>query len=96
MSGQRRTGWLWETVAVVIVVFLIALALVPNGRPPSEAARLAEGIEAGCRSAGVAAVVNRVGSMLTIFFTGKAVTDIDTPMNSAKLVNVTSSVASLG
>lgn len=35
----------------------------------TKAARLAAGIAENCRSLGIAAVVNRVGSMLTVFFT---------------------------
>jgi len=38
-------------------------------------ARLGDGLEALCREAGIAARVNRVGSMWTLFFTGDAVTD---------------------
>jgi glutamate-1-semialdehyde 2,1-aminomutase len=37
--------------------------------------RLQEGIEGAARHAGVPVTVNRVGSMLTAFFTGEAVTD---------------------
>jgi glutamate-1-semialdehyde 2,1-aminomutase len=38
-------------------------------------ARLAEGIAEAARTAGIAVTVNRVGSMLTAFFTGGPVTD---------------------
>jgi glutamate-1-semialdehyde 2,1-aminomutase len=41
-------------------------------------ARLARGLEAAAREAGIPAVVNRVGSMLTAFFTDGAVTDYAT------------------
>jgi glutamate-1-semialdehyde 2,1-aminomutase len=38
-------------------------------------AKLAAGLESAARSAGVSSVLNRVGSMLTAFFTGEPVTD---------------------
>jgi glutamate-1-semialdehyde 2,1-aminomutase len=45
-------------------------------------ARLAAGLAASAESAGVAAVVNRVGSMLTAFFTGGPVVDFATATRS--------------
>jgi glutamate-1-semialdehyde 2,1-aminomutase len=41
-------------------------------------ARLADGLAAGARAAGVPLVINRVGSMMTGFFTGTPVTDYAT------------------
>ena len=46
-------------------------------RLESLAGRLAAGLEAACRDAGVPARVNRVGSMLTVFFTADEVTDYE-------------------
>ncbi len=48
-----------------------------------KSARLADGLLENCRKAGVGAVVNRVGSMLTLFFTEeKSVTDWKTAKRS--------------
>ncbi len=44
--------------------------------------RLAEGFEAAARSAGIRARVNRVGSMLTLFFTADEVVDYETARRS--------------
>ncbi|MFQ5898193.1 MAG: glutamate-1-semialdehyde 2,1-aminomutase [Candidatus Methylomirabilia bacterium] len=46
-------------------------------------AALEEGLAAAGRGAGVALSVNRIGSMLTPFFTGEPVTDFTTAMRSA-------------
>ncbi|MBN1422580.1 MAG: glutamate-1-semialdehyde 2,1-aminomutase, partial [Planctomycetes bacterium] len=43
---------------------------------------LAEGLEAAARKAGVAATVNRAGSMLTLFFAPGPVTDLESAMAS--------------
>jgi glutamate-1-semialdehyde 2,1-aminomutase len=43
----------------------------------ARSARLAQGLLDGCRSAGVPATVNRVGSMLTLFFTEGPVRNYD-------------------
>jgi glutamate-1-semialdehyde 2,1-aminomutase len=40
-------------------------------------ARLAEGLRGAAANAGIAVVVNQVGSMLTVFFTSDAVTDME-------------------
>ncbi|MBN1577533.1 MAG: glutamate-1-semialdehyde 2,1-aminomutase [Chitinispirillaceae bacterium] len=40
-----------------------------------KSARLAQGIEANCRTLGIPAIVNRVGSMMTLFFTGAPAVD---------------------
>ena len=45
-------------------------------------ARLAVGLEAAARDAGVAATINRVGSMMTAFFTGTPVVDWPTAATS--------------
>ncbi len=48
-----------------------------------QSARLADGLRENCRKAGVGAVVNRVGSMMTLFFTDlPSVTDWNTAKNS--------------
>jgi glutamate-1-semialdehyde 2,1-aminomutase len=41
------------------------------GKLEARSARLAQGLLANCREAGVGAVLNRVGSMMTLFFTDK-------------------------
>jgi glutamate-1-semialdehyde 2,1-aminomutase len=43
----------------------------------AKSARLADGLSRAAAAAGVAAQVNRVGSMLTLFFTGRPVTDLE-------------------
>jgi glutamate-1-semialdehyde 2,1-aminomutase len=43
----------------------------------AKSARLADGLARAAAAAGVAAQVNRVGSMLTLFFTDRAVTDLE-------------------
>ena len=40
-----------------------------------KSARLAQGIEANCRSLGIPVVLNRVGSMMTLFFTDRPSVD---------------------
>jgi glutamate-1-semialdehyde 2,1-aminomutase len=45
-------------------------------------ARLARGLEGAARDVGIAATVNRVGSMLTAFFTAGPVTDLASAMRS--------------
>ncbi|MFM7323120.1 MAG: glutamate-1-semialdehyde 2,1-aminomutase [Armatimonadota bacterium] len=47
----------------------------PYDRLESKTSRLAEGWTAAARSAGIPVVVNHVGSMVTLFFTGELVTD---------------------
>jgi len=50
-----------------------------------KSARLAQGIAANCRSLGIPAVVNRVGSMMTLFFTDRPmVENLDDAMTSDK------------
>ena len=53
-------------------------ALPIYGRLEALGRRLAQGLEAGARTAGVALQVNRVGSMLTAFFCAAPVTDYAT------------------
>ncbi len=59
---------------------LTALKIIRNtpdfyGSLEKKAARLAQGIEAECRSLGIPAVLNRVGSMMTLFFTERNVVE---------------------
>jgi glutamate-1-semialdehyde 2,1-aminomutase len=61
---------------------LATLSILRN-TPPYErlealAARLAEGLEQACRDRGVPHAVQRVGSMLTLFFHDGPVTDYET------------------
>jgi len=48
----------------------------------AKGARLAAGLQAAAREAGFPAAVNRVGSLLCAFFTGKEVTDYETALSS--------------
>ncbi len=46
------------------------------------AARLCDGLKAAADAAGVVVTINRIGSMFTVFFTGEAVTDLESAKRS--------------
>jgi glutamate-1-semialdehyde 2,1-aminomutase len=56
----------------------------PYPRLEQLGAKLEAGLRAGARAAGVALAINRVGSMLTAFFTGATVTDWATATTSSR------------
>jgi glutamate-1-semialdehyde 2,1-aminomutase len=65
------------SVAAGLATLRVLEATDPYAALDRSAARLCAGLKAAADAAGVVVTINRIGSMFTVFFTGEAVTDLE-------------------